>query len=159
MADADLGNGRTTKIDRHMRIVLDDGTTQHVLSKPVRDSFSLTEGGRRTYAEMNNGDFDGDVHEREEQLTEIAFAVKGSPDNLNAVDAVARPASVGGIKTKFSVVLRYYDDDTLTTGRSLTFADCYVPEGGLSIGDSGEVDEIALRIMSLTTRGVWGTLS
>lgn len=149
----DVGTNQTTNFNESSRIVLDDGSSEHTVAKYVEGSFSITQGGRTTYPEKVNGDYNGDVHVQGEQETTIRFAFMFSADNYDEVMAVASPADASGKKTLFDLHIDHYDFDGATTGRRHTYADCYVPAGGIQHDDAGDgaIDAVALTIQSLTT--------
>jgi hypothetical protein len=72
----------TQKATRHSRtvdVIIDDGTTEHTISRIVNGSVRETPGGTAGDAEMDGDRFTGNVSTGVERESVIAFQTLGSP--------------------------------------------------------------------------------
>ncbi len=154
MAEVNI-NASPRRFEAGGRILINDGTDDHILANLEVGTLQIEEGGFGAIIDMDRSQLPDVVREGDEQPSRISFTPKfnweTSADDLRTL---AMAASTGGLKKLYTIVLQCPDSRGATTGKQVTFTKCFFNHPQ-ALTTGREYDGYPVTLISMDNLGTW----
>lgn len=159
MATLNSGANGTTRFENGGVFEIGSDTVAMI----VEGSITIREGGRARRGDRDRGAFTNVIREGDERMSRITLNVRMTDVTFDGSELyetiMAKPAS-GDTVTGYSLAVTFADDSGATTGRKVTFSNCFVDAPPTITTDgSGQPDQIQVEFMSLDHYGTWSDVA
>lgn len=155
MAEVDI-NASPRRFEAGGRLMINDGTDDHVVENIVPGTLRFREGGTSAIVDMDRGALPDTVRDGDEQPSTISFTAKWNAEaGADDLRTLLTAAAAAGNKRLYTLKIQYPDFRGATTGTQYEFTKCYCvqpvgPEAGQEF-DSYPVEFVSMDHLAAKT--------